>query len=95
MNKLTKMTKDLFPPEIFVERNNSNEITVTEIAKTARKPVLTPRIVKTIDAISPELVASKIFDRTIFSGDANLGTLSIALIKNKKNNPTEIFFALF
>ena len=69
-------------------------MTVTDIANTATNPVFTPRIVKTTEAISPELVDSKIFDISIFSGDANLGTLSMALIKNRKNKPKEIFFAL-
>ena len=68
---------------------------VTEIARTARKPVFTPNIVKINDATSPGFVALKIFDITIFSGDANLGTLRIAFAKNKKNSEIENIFAWF
>ena len=95
MKILTNTTKTFLPPLICVERKRINEITVTEIASTARNPVFTPNIVNIIDAISPELVISKIFDSSIFSGDANRGTLRTALIKNKKNSPADTNFAWF
>ena len=68
---------------------------VTEIAKTARNPVFIPKIRKSNEAISPLLVACEIEEKSIFSGDANLGTLRIAFAKNKTNRETETFFTLF
>jgi hypothetical protein len=68
---------------------------VTEIASTAKNPVLIPKIRKMIDATSPELVAWEIDEKSIFSGDANLGTLKSAFARNNTNSETETFFTLF
>jgi hypothetical protein len=68
---------------------------VTEIANTAKNPVLIPKIRKIIDATSPELVAWEIDDKSIFSGDANRGTLNRAFARNKTNSEIETFLTLF
>ena len=68
---------------------------VTDIARTARNPVFIPKIRKSSDAISPLLVAWEIEEKSIFSGDANLGTLRMAFAKNKTNRETDTFFTLF
>ena len=68
---------------------------VTEIARTARNPVFIPKIKKSKDAISPLLVACEIEEKSIFSGEANLGTLRIAFTKNNTKRETETFFTLF
>lgn len=68
---------------------------VTEMANTAKKPVLIPSIRKIREAASPELVAWEIEDQSIFSGDANRGTLKMAFARNNMNNEMETFFTLF
>ena len=68
---------------------------VTEIAKTAKKPVLIPNIRKSNDATSPLLVACEIEERSIFSGDANRGTLKIAFARNRIKREIETFLTLF
>ena len=68
---------------------------VTEIAKTARNPVFIPKIRKSNEAISPLLVACEIEEKSIFSGDANRGTLRIAFAKNKTKRETDTFFTFF
>lgn len=68
---------------------------VTEIARTAKKPVLIPKIRKINDATSPLLVAWEIEERSIFSGDANRGTLKIAFARNRTKREIETFFTLF
>jgi len=68
---------------------------VTEIAKTAKNPVFIPKIRKSNDKISPLLVAWEMDEKSIFSGDANLGTLRIAFTKNKTKREMDTFFTLF
>lgn len=75
--------------------NSTSVIIVTDTAKTAKNPVFMPKIVKIIDIRSPEFVASKMVENVIFSGEANLGTLRIAFIKNKTNREIETIFAWF
>jgi len=70
-------------------------IIVTEIANTAKNPVLIPKIRKMMDATSPELVAWEIDEKSIFSGEANRGTLKRAFARNKTNREIETFFTLF
>ena len=67
-------------------------MTVTEIASTAKNPALTPNTRKTNDPNSPEVLASKTLDRSIFAGDAKRGTLKIAFARNRKNKDTETIF---
>jgi len=55
-------------------------MTVTEIANTVKKPVFIPNTKKRKDTTSPGPLAET-FVKSIFSGDANRGTLKIALIK--------------
>lgn len=74
--------------------NKTKVITVTDSAKTVRKPVLTPKIKNTIDVISKEEF-DEIFVRSIFSGDANRGTLIIAFMRNKTNKEIETVFRWF
>ncbi|MCV0431551.1 hypothetical protein [Nitrosopumilus sp.] len=88
MRALKKKTKPLARPLRFVNFNNTKLITVTDNAKTVRKPVFMPKIRKSDDATSPGLLAER-FARVIFSGDANLGTLRMALAKNKTNIETD------
>ena len=85
---LKKKTNPFVIPLMCVNFKITNVITVTEIAKIVRNPVFIPNIKKSNDAISPGLPA-EMFVRSIFSGDANRGTLRIALIKNKINNEIE------
>jgi hypothetical protein len=68
---------------------------VTEIANTAKNPVLIPKIRKIIDATSPLLVAWEIDEKSIFSGDANRGTLKSAFARNNTNSEIETFLTLF
>ncbi len=68
---------------------------VTEIAKTAKNPVFTPKIRKITDANSPKLASGGIDEKSIFSGDANRGTLSNAFARNSTNKEMETFFTLF
>ncbi|EIJ66999.1 hypothetical protein BD31_I1449 [Candidatus Nitrosopumilus salaria BD31] len=69
-------------------------ITVTDIANTVRNPVFIPKIKKSVETISLGLFADK-FERSIFSGDANRGTLRIAFIKNKINKVTDTVLRRF
>jgi len=78
----------------FVNFKRTKVITVTEIVKIVRNPVFIPKIKKRDEAISPVVDAGKL-KGSIFSGDANLGTLRIAFTKNKKNNVTDTFFRWF
>ncbi len=71
-------------PVRFVNFNTTKLITVTEIANTVKNPVFIPKIRKSTDTSSPGEFADK-FDKLTFSGEANLGTLKIAFIKNKTN----------
>ena len=81
---LKKKTNPFVIPLRFVNFNTTKLMTVTEIANTVRNPVFIPKIKKSPDTTSPGLFADK-FERLIFSGEANLGTLRIALIRNKPN----------
>ena len=55
-------------------------MTVTEIANTVKKPVFIPNTKNKNETTSPGPLADT-FVKSIFSGDANRGTLKIALIK--------------
>ena len=92
---LKKKTNPFEIPEILVNFSKTNVMIVTEIAKTAKKPVLIPRIRKIIEATSPVLVAWEIDEKSIFSGDANRGTLKRAFARNKTNREIETFLTLF
>ena len=81
---LKKKTNALVIPLRLVNFNTTKLITVTEIAKTVRKPVFIPKIKKSADASSPGLFADRL-EREIFSGEAKRGTLKIAFIKNNTN----------
>ena len=78
-------------PLRFVNFKRTKVITVTEIAKMVRKPVFIPKIKKSDETISPVFVAGKL-NKSIFSGDANLGTLKTAFAKNKKNSVIDTVF---
>ncbi len=91
---LENKTNIFAAPPRFVNFKRTKVITVTEIAKIVRKPVFIPKIKNSDDAISPVFPAGKL-KRSIFSGDANLGTLKIAFARNKKNNVTETVFRWF
>jgi len=93
-NTLKNKTKDFTIPLIFVNFNKTKVITVTEIAKTVRKPVFIPKIKKIEDVNSTGPFADK-FVKSIFSGDAKRGTLKIALIKNNTNNEIDTVFRWF
>lgn len=95
INTLKNNTKPFDRPLRWVSFSKTIVIMVTEIAKTATNPVLTPKIKKSKDAISPLLVALEIEEKSIFSGEANLGTLKIAFAKNKTKSEMETFFTLF
>lgn len=95
ISRLKNSTNPFDRPLRCVSLSKTIVIMVTEIAKTATNPVLTPKIKKSNDAISPLLVALEIEERSIFSGEANLGTLRIALAKNKTKSEMETFFTLF
>ena len=92
---LKKRTNPFAIPLILVSLSKTRVITVTEIASTAKNPVLIPSIRKIIDATSPVLVAWEIDEKSIFSGDANLGTLKIAFARNTTNKEIETFLTLF
>ncbi|WP_179362231.1 hypothetical protein [Nitrosopumilus oxyclinae] len=81
---LKKKINPLAIPVRFVNFNTTKVITVTEIASTVKNPVFIPKIKKRVDANSAGEFADK-FDRLTLSGEANLGTLKIAFIKNKTN----------
>ncbi|MGY5147356.1 MAG: hypothetical protein ACW9W4_05105 [Candidatus Nitrosopumilus sp. bin_7KS] len=85
---LKKKTNPLDIPDRFVNFNTTKLITVTEIASTVKNPVFIPKIKKRVDANSAGEFADK-FDRLTLSGEANLGTLRIAFIKNKTNIVTD------
>lgn len=76
---------------MFVNFSRTNVITVTEIARTVKNPVFIPKIINTKEANSAELSAD-MFARSIFSGDANLGTLRTAFARNKTNRDTDTVF---
>ncbi len=80
---------------MWVSFSKTKVMTVTDIANTAKNPVLIPRIRKIIDAASPVLVAWEIEEKSIFSGDAKRGTLKMAFAKNIINKEIETFFTLF
>jgi hypothetical protein len=92
---LKKKTKTLATPWMLVIFSKTKVIMVTEIARTAKNPVLTPKIRKIIDANSGKLAPEGIDEKSIFSGDANRGTLKIAFARNNTNKETETFFTLF
>ena len=97
-NKIRMLKKKTNPfeiPEIFVSFSKTNVMIVTEIANTAKNPVLIPKIRKIIDAASPVLVAWERDEKSIFSGDAKRGTLKRAFARNKINNEIETFLTLF
>lgn len=80
---------------MWVSFSKTKVMTVTDIANTAKNPVLIPSIRKIIDAASPVLVAWEIDEKSIFSGDAKRGTLKMAFTKNIINKEIETFFTLF
>ena len=92
--ELKKKTNNFTIPLRFVNFKITKVITVTEIANTVRKPVFIPKIRNNTEASSPGLPADK-FASSIFSGDANLGTLRIAFAKNKTNRVIETVFRWF
>lgn len=63
-------------------------MTVTDIVNTVRNPVFIPKIKKSDENISSELVTGKL-NRSIFSGDSKRGTLKTALIRNNTNKVME------
>ena len=63
-------------------------MTVTDIANTVRNPVFIPKIKKSDENTSSELVTGKL-NRSIFSGDSKRGTLKTALIRNNTNKVME------
>ena len=81
-------------PLRFVNFSKTKVITVIDIARTVRNPVLIPNIKNIKEASSSGLPAEKL-NRSIFSGDANLGTLKIALAKNKTNRDIETVLTRF
>ena len=91
---LKKKTKIFEIPFKEVNFKTTKLITVTDIANTLRNPVFMPKIKNKADIISLRLFAGK-FERTIFSGDANLGTLRMAFIKNNINKVTDTFLRWF
>ena len=93
-SKLKKKTNNFMIPWRFVNFKITKVITVTEIAKTVRKPVFIPKIRNNTDANSAGLLADKL-ESSIFSGDANRGTLRIAFAKNKTNKVMDTVFRWF
>lgn len=63
-------------------------MTVTDIVNTVRNPVFIPKIKKSDENTSSELVTGKL-NRSIFSGDSKRGTLKTALIRNNTNKVME------
>ena len=92
--ELKKKTNSFTIPFRFVNFRMTKVITVTEIANTVRKPVFIPKIRNSIDANSAGLPADKL-EISIFSGEANLGTLRIAFAKNKTNKVIDTVFRWF
>lgn len=95
ISKLKNKTKILVAPWIGANFNNTNVITVTEIASTAKNPTFMPNTRKSSDIISPESFAWKMLEMSIFSVDAKRGTLNIAFARNKKNREIETVFTWF
>ena len=89
--ELKKKTNNFMSPWRFVNFKITKVITVTEIANTVRKPVFIPKIRNSADANSAGLPADKL-ENSIFSGDANLGTLRIAFAKNKTKRVIDTVF---
>ena len=88
-NRVLKKKTNIFEtPLRAVNFKTTKLITVTDIANTLRNPVFMPKIKNNVDIISPGLFADK-FERIIFSGDANLGTLRTAFVKNNTNKVTD------
>ena len=92
--ELKKKTNNFMIPWRFVIFKITKVITVTEIANTVRNPVFIPKIRNNTDASSPGLPADKL-DNSIFSGEANRGTLRIAFAKNKTNRVIDTVFRWF
>ena len=92
--ELKKKTNNFMIPLRLVNFKITNVITVTEIANTVRNPVFIPKIRNKIDASSAGLPADKL-ENSIFSGDANRGTLRMAFAKNKTNRVMETVFRWF
>ena len=88
---LKKKTNPLTIPCKFVNFKITKVITMIEKASIVKNPVFIPKIMKTVETKSLGLAIAK-FVRSIFSGDWNLGTLRIVLIKNKMNNDIETVF---
>ncbi len=65
------------------------------MARTAKNPTFNPNTRKIREVISPGLFAWKMLEISIFSVDANLGTLKMAFARNKKNKETETVFTWF
>jgi len=91
INALKKKTNPLVSTLRFVNFKTTKLITVTEIANTVRNSVFTPNIKKMKDVSSLGLFTDKL-DMIIFLGEANLGTLNRAFIKNKINIVTDTVF---
>ena len=91
---LKKKTNPLTIPCKFVNFKITKVITMIEKARIVKNPVFIPKIMKTVETKSLGLAIAK-FVRSIFSGDWNLGTLRIVLIKNKMNNDIETVFRWF
>ena len=94
ISALKKKTKPLVIPLRRVNFKTTKLITVTEIASTVRKPVFIPKIKKSEEVSSAGVFADKL-DKVTFSGEANLGTLKIAFIKNKANIVKETVLTRF
>ena len=92
--ELKKKTNSLTMPRRFVNFKITKVITVTEIANTVRNPVFIPKIKNSKEANSVGFPAER-FDSSIFSGDANLGTLKMAFAKNKMNKVIDTVFRWF
>lgn len=95
MSTLKNKTNPLEIPWRWVNLSRTIVIIVTDIAKTAKNPVFTPKIKKSKDTISPLLVALEMEERSIFSGEANRGMLRRAFARNNTKREIETFFTLF
>ena len=91
---LKKKTNPLTIPCKFVNFKITKVITMIEKARIVKNPVFMPKIMKTVETKSLGFAIAK-FVRSIFSGDWNLGTLRIVLIKNKINNDIETVLRWF
>ena len=92
--ELKNKTNNFTIPRRSVNFKITKVITVTEIANTVRNPVFIPKIRNNTDTSSAGLVGER-FESSIFSGDANLGTLRIAFAKNKTNKVMDTVFRWF